>query len=239
MRVGKQHIALLGVAMVMAMGQVAFAESPILWNLEVKGGGFTPGIDDEEGLTGEPYKTVYGDSNGFLLMSELGVQVYRGVIGSVALQGGLGFMSKDGKSIDPESGEQPGDQTTIEILPTQFSVAYHLNYLAEEFNIPFVFSAKYGVDYWAWWFLNADGNLARADEAEGSGSTMGTHFSVGVKFLLDWVDPSSAQSFDSDVGVNRSYLMAEFMRADVNDFGSETSMNLGGDTFLFGIAFEM
>ena len=118
-------------------------------------------------------------------------------------------------------------------------MAYHLNYLAEEFNIPLVFSAKYGVDYWAWWFLNADGNLARADEAEGSGSTMGTHFSVGVKFLLDWVDPSSAQSFDSDVGVNRSYLMAEFMRADVNDFGSETSMNLGGDTFLFGIAFEM
>ena len=30
-------------------------------------------------------------------------------------------MSMDGKSIDPDSGEQPGDATTFELLPTQVS----------------------------------------------------------------------------------------------------------------------
>ena len=55
----------------------------------------------------QPYQTVYGDESSILLMSELGVQVYRGTIGTFALQGGLGFFSKDGKSVDPESGSSP------------------------------------------------------------------------------------------------------------------------------------
>ena len=53
MRAGKRFGVLLGgVALLTMVAQTALAETPILWNLEVKGGGFIPGIDEEEGLTG-------------------------------------------------------------------------------------------------------------------------------------------------------------------------------------------
>ena len=217
----------------------ALAESPIMWQFEFKGGGFAPGIDEEEGLTGTPFADVYGNGNGLLMMVEMDLQFYRGVVGSLAIGGGLGFMSMDGKSIDPDSGEQPGDQTTFELLPTQVSLVYHFDVMAQRWNIPFVPFAKVGGDYWAWWILDSGSDLARVDGDKAMGGTYGMHFSGGLKFLLDSIDPSSAQTFDHEMGVNNSYLMFEYQSATVNDFGGDKSFNLGGDAFLFGLAFEM
>ena len=238
----KPHQAYTPIALLMAllfMAVPAQAESPIKWQFELKGGGFAPSIDEEPGLTGTPFSDVYGNSNFFLLMTELDLQFYRGAVGSFALGGGLGFTSMDGKSIDPENGEQPGDKTTFEILPVQLAFVYHFNLLAERLNVPFVPFAKFGVDYWAWWIMDANSDIAREDDKKAMGGTYGTHYSAGLKLLLDWIDPSSAQTFDLEMGVNNSYLMVEYQSATVNDFGSSKSFNLGGDTFLFGLAFEM
>lgn len=225
--------------LMLALTGPAVAESPVMWQFELKGGGFSPSIDDEVGVDGTPFKDVYGNSNFFLLMTELDVQFYRGVVGSFAIGGGLGLTSMDGKSIDPDSGEQPGDKTTFEIMPVQLALVYHLDFLAQRLNVPFVPFAKFGADYWAWWIMDANDDIARVDGKKAMGGTYGTHYSFGMKLLLDWIDPSSAQTFDLEMGVNNSYLMVEYQSATVNDFDTGNSFNLGGDTFLFGLAFEM
>lgn len=230
--------AALAVASLFSLGN-AYAESPVMWMFEVKGGGFTPGIDAEDGLTGTPFADVYGNGNSLLLMSELDLQFYRGVVGSFAFAGGLGFSSIEGKSIDPSAGDQPGDTTTFELLPLQASLVYHFDYLANHLNVPLVPFVKFGGDYWAWWILDSSDDIARNNGKKAMGGTYGTHYAGGIKFLLDWLDPSTAQTFDLEMGVNNSYLVVEYQNATVNDFGDAKSLNLGGEAFLFGLAFEM
>ncbi len=230
-------------AIALALGTsigTAHAASPIMWQWELKGGFFSPGIDDEEGLTGSPYESVYGNEGAFLFMTELDLQFVRSVAGSSAIGFGIGFMSADGKSLDPDSGDKPGDTTAFELMPMQLAYVHHFDYLALNHSVPLVPFVKFGADYWAWWVLDPGDDIARTDDGEKAmGGTWGYHTSAGVKFLLDWVDPSSAQTFDLEMGVNNSYVFFEYQSATVDDFGSSTSFNLGNDSFMFGLSFEM
>ena len=47
-----------------------------------------------------------------------------------------------------------------------------------------------------------------------------------------------AAEFDTESGVNNSYLFAEYTTSEVNDFGSDESMELSSDHLSFGLMFE-
>ena len=47
-----------------------------------------------------------------------------------------------------------------------------------------------------------------------------------------------ARAFDLDMGVNNSYLFAEYLSATIDDFGDRNSLHLGDDTVFFGVAFD-
>lgn len=234
----KQWLAALIALTVMGVSPAASAESPIQWQVELKAGPYKPSIDGEF-ANAHPFETIYGESPVGLAMVEVGLQVYRGPIGVLAISGAFGFSSDEGTSLDPETNTKPGDATTFNVAPTQLSLVYEMNALQQEFEIPLVFFGKGGVDYWLWWVRDANDEIAAYEGAEAMGGTMGWHAGGGVRLLLDWLDPGSAQSFDQDIGVNNSYLFAEYTHARVDDFGSATSFRLGNDILLFGLSFEM
>jgi len=234
----KQWLGALVAMSVLGASPALYAESPILWHIELKGGAYKPSIDGEF-ANAHPFATIYGESPVALGMVEIGLQLYRGPIGVFALSGSFGFSSDEGTSLDPATDTKPGDATTFNVAPTQASIVYEMTALQRYYEVPFTLFAKGGVDYWLWWVRDANDDIAEYDGSEAMGATMGWHAGGGLRFLLDWLDPGSAQSFDQDIGVNNSYLFAEYTHARVDDFGSASSFRLGNDIFLFGLSFEM
>jgi hypothetical protein len=47
-----------------------------------------------------------------------------------------------------------------------------------------------------------------------------------------------AIAFDSESGVNNSYIFVEYQHLEVDDFGSSDSLVLSDDALSFGLAFE-
>jgi hypothetical protein len=78
-------------------------------------------------------------------------------------------------------------------------------------------------------------------ELQGSvkGHADGYHARAGLQFLLDGLDPDSANSFYLDEGVYHTYFFIEagYTRAMVNTT-SGGSVNLGGTNYLAGLLFE-
>ena len=76
------------------------------------------------------------------------------------------------------------------------------------------------------------------DSFSAVGGIFGLHFGVGLKLLLDFLDPESAMSLESSMGVVNSYFFAEMAISWVDGFGSDSHMDVGDDTFMFGLMME-
>jgi hypothetical protein len=213
--------------------------TPITSALELRFGGVQPAIDDEFDGTG-PYERIFGDRNLLLAEVEYDRQFWRG-FGSFAVGVHGGHMSREAKALN-EDGERSPDRTRLTIWPVRASAVYRFDVLQERWNVPLVIAAKAGLDYYLWRVSTA-GEVARetnadGDELKGSGGTAGWHASVALHLCLDWFAPGMARSFDTNVGVNNSYIFAEYMASSVNDFGGAKSWDLSASSAVFGLAFE-
>ena len=122
-------------------------------------------------------------------------------------------------------------------------MTYRFDWLAQKFKVPLVPYFKGGMTYSVWWVTNGSGEIANTYDLEGEGragygGTFGLHVGGGLQFLLDWFGAGMAAEFDSEIGVNNSYIFFEYAYHSVNDFGSETSFDLGDANFSAGLMFE-
>jgi len=211
----------------------AFAEaSPVNMMIEFKAGPYTPD------KLGTAFDTHFGDSSGYLIELEYDWQFWRGV-GSLGLGFHLGYGSISGKSVD-KAGNRTIDSTSLHWLPLRLSLVYRFDYLWTRFNFPFTLYAKAGFDYVFWWVIDGSGSVSTAaDGTKGYGGTFGFHAVGGVAFVLNWLAPGMAKSFDVEWGVNNSYIFAEFMYAQIDNFGARGAFNLTDQaTFLIGLGLE-
>jgi hypothetical protein len=72
----------------------------------------------------------------------------------------------------------------------------------------------------------------------GAGISWGYFFTGGLMLMLDFLDPRLARDFDSEMGVNHSYIFAEFDYEQVDSFGAP-ALNLSSRRFSFGLAFDI
>lgn len=214
-------------------------DSRITGAFELKLGRYTPEIDSDFDGTG-PYELVFGDRSPLLIEAEYDRQFWRGV-GSLGVFGAVGLNQVKGASIS-EDGTDAADETRLRIVPFRVGLVYRFDYLQERWNVPLVIALKGGLDYYAW-FVRTEGGIADHTDALGNrtvgrGGTTGYHLAVGGYFLLDFLAPRMAANFDTNSGVNNTYLFAELMMARVDDFGGDGSWDLSDTSVLFGIAFE-
>ena len=181
---------------------------------------------------------------------ELGLHLWKGH-GALGLAAGWGFFRIEGKSLVLEDPEQPydpesnpyiraGDETTFNIMPFILQAVYRWDYAARRWRVPLVPYFKAGVVYAIWWIEKAERDIARfgADGAKARGGTFGYQINLGLAFLLDVLEPSAAKRLDSELGINHTYLFAEFVHSQVR-WGSEDRMRIGMPaTFLAGLALE-
>ncbi len=233
----KRPLAVFGFVVALLIAGPTRAESPRDMVLEIKFGPFRPSVDSEFGGKASPYKDVMG--GGSVLMSQVEYQYeFYNRVGVVAVGASLGY-ARDQGTARLSDGQESNDSTTFHLVPLSLSAVYRFDYLAQNFRVPLVPHVKAGFDYYLWWITDAVGQVARSkDGAVGQGGTFGGHVTVGLAFHMDFLSPDMAQTFDADVGVNNTYLFAEYVMSWVNDFGSSRSLDLSSRTFLFGIAFE-
>lgn len=213
--------------------------SPRNGGIEFKLGSFRPRIDTESGLNGTPYADTFGKT---LLLAELGVQrfFYQG-IGTAGLGVSAGYGEKYAYAVDATTHAQSAERTSIKLVPLRLNALYKFDYAAFKWGIPLVPYVEAGLVYTPWWVTKGDETEVAIDadgnSLKGSGGRWGYGFIGGVSFLLDVLEPRMARDFDLDLGVNHTYLFAEYSYSEVNNFGG-AGFNLGSHHWMFGLAFD-
>jgi hypothetical protein len=73
----------------------------------------------------------------------------------------------------------------------------------------------------------------------GEGHSIGSHLAIGISLNLNPFDEYAAKTFDDSLGVNNSYLFAEWTREDLSGLGLQHNpLRVGGSSWTFGLAFE-
>lgn len=212
----------------------ANAESSIWGSAEVKIGSIYPSLDKEFGDTG-PYSKTFGEN---ILVGELEIDAHL-ISNPIFLLGvgmsmGYGSVSGDAKAKD---GAKTDDKTSLSIMPFRASAVARLTFLVTKFNIPFVPTAKVGIDSYHWSINDTKGDTVNANGKEGSGWKTGWHAGLGLHFLLNSIAPGMASNFDFQWGVNRSYFFGEYMITKIDGFG-DPGFDFSDNYWNFGLAFD-
>lgn len=211
--------------------------SPQHFAFELRFGPYSPDIDSEFGGSSEPHKVFFGDNSRLMSQIEFDYQILRHV-GSLGIGIGAGYFSESGKN--PTAMNTPSDdRSTLRLFPFSLSAVYRFDLPYERAKIPLVPYGKVGLDYVMWSIRNGNGEIPD-DPAGGraAGGTWGWHAAVGVSFILDFLDPISAQQFDVEMGVNHTHLFMELGTWKVDGLGMANKLHVGDTTWVGGLLFE-
>jgi hypothetical protein len=211
--------------------------SPQDYAFEVRLGRYLPNVDDEfSGAT--PFADTFGNSNRFLLGVELDWQAVRVPhFGSFGPGFGLGYTSASAGAPLADGTGRSQQETSLAVLPLYAVGVLRVDVLATDLKIPLVPYGKLGLGYALWW-VDVGDDTAKVGSVSGKGASFGWQFALGGMLQLDFLDRQSSITLDTTVGVNHSYVFAEWYRSDLSGFGSGT-MQVGDNTWMAGLAFEM
>jgi hypothetical protein len=213
--------------------------SPQHFAVELRFGPWLPDIDSEfhatDGVPARtPYRDYYGTSSHLMTQAEFDVELYH-KLGTAAVGFGVGYFQVSGTA-PFDTGAPSGDKSTLRVVPLSLLGIYRFDYFLEKRNVPLVPFVKLGLN-WAYW-QNTDGNgqIAMADNGgKGSGGTFGWEAATGLALVLDMFDPDAAKDFDTDLGVNHTAVLIQFVHADISGLGESNRLHVGDNTWSAGI----
>lgn len=205
--------------------------------VEVKLGAFTPLIDREVSLGAvKPYETIYGGDPMLLFNVSAERQLFQALgTAGVGLSGG--YAEKYAPAL-LEDDSQAGESTGLRLVPLQLFGVYRFDYPAHAWGVPLVPYVKAGLSCTVWSASKGADLETTRNGKQAIGARWGWGFTGGLSLLLDVFEPRLARDFDTDMGVNHSYLFVEFNFTDVNNFYT-AGLDLSGRYVMFGAAFEI
>jgi hypothetical protein len=211
--------------------------SPQHFAAELKFGPYFPDIDKEFDGAERPFHDVFGSSSAVIGLFEFDYQFLRPPGISLGIGGQIGGFRFEGKALDPDTGERSGEDTTFAAIPMNLDLVIRVDALLRYTVVPLVPYIKGGLSYYVWWTKNESG-VSSIEGEQGRGGTFGWNLQTGLMLCLDPFEPRAARTFDNEVGVNNSYLFAEFFLAQIDNFGTGNALNLSDMTWLVGLALE-
>lgn len=222
--------------LVASAAQASGGESSKTGVFEFKLGGYTPLVDREPALNGaKPFASTFGSPNLLLGEIEYDRQFFQG-FGSLGMGFSLGYAEKYAYAKLASSTLLSSERTSFQVVPMKLLAVYRFDVPALKWGIPVVPYAKGGLAYSGWW-VNKGQSVEFFNGARGAGGTWGYAGILGISVLLDFFDMRLARDFDSGLGVNHSYLFAEYTHQEVNDFG-RGGLDLSSRHWMFGLALE-
>ena len=217
--------------------------SPQHFAFELRFSPYKPDIDSDPALNGKtPYQNVFGTAPRFFIGGEFDWQALRiPHLGSLGPGVSIGYTNRSDPAqfTNPPPGSPPsGETTSLWIIPMSAMAVLRVDVLWRDVGIPLVPYAKLGLAYALWRASNTLGTSS-FDGVSGEGHSWGTHFAAGLSLNLNPFDAYAAQNFDDAMGVNGTYLFAEWTREDYNGLGFQSDpLRVGGTNWTFGLAFE-
>lgn len=210
------------------------------WMWDLRAGMFIPDIDREFNGTAHPYQDIFSNQKKLAWHSELSWQFFRG-FGTLALGADIGFFFRSGNAL-MEDGSKSGDTTSFFLIPLGVKFVYRFDILQNNYNIPFTPYGKVGLVYNLWWITDGNGDIATWDNTstgKARGATTGYEFALGLSLLLDVFDPEAAAALQRDSGIDNSYVFVEWTyNRSEGILGVGSTLQVGGRTWMFGLAFE-
>ncbi len=204
---------------------------------ELRVGRYVPEVDDS--VNGSPFQDTFGTSNRYTFGAEVDWQLVRiPHFGTLAPGVGWSYTKFGARAVFADGSGTSASDTRIHIMPMYLVGVARADFLMRDFKVPFVPYAKLGFGYAMWW--SSDGKRGAEYEGQkGRGSSYGLTYALGGMFLLDVLDPDDAVSADGLVGINNSYIFAEWFRPQLDGFGSNKVLNLSSSSWVIGIALEI
>lgn len=210
--------------------------------LEFRFGGYKPLIEQEGALGENPYNATFGASSMLLAEVEYDRQLFQ-KFGSAAVGLSAGYAEKYGAATALRANQDGSlapvealENTALKVVPLRLLGVYRFDWGALNYGVPLVPYAKAGLVYTLWW-VTEGGGVEYANGQRGAGGKWGYQGSLGLSLMLDMLEPRLARDFDTDVGVNHSYLFAEYTYAQVNSFGA-AGLDLSSRHWMFGLTLE-
>jgi hypothetical protein len=205
------------VLMLLAAPFAVHAEDALLdrphWSIEVKGGTFSPSLDD--------WARNYGKRDIPEYALSVAYKIFRVV--DIGIEGGL--AKTRGPAIAKLHGTQAGN-VMYEIYPFNAFVLFRGVVREDQAIVPYAGGGFTKIVY----------REAVEGQSSRHGSANGYHARGGLQFLLDDVDRAAANGLYLDYGIMHTYLFveAEYSVAKVK----QVSTDLGGLAYLAGFLFE-
>jgi opacity protein-like surface antigen len=225
-------------------GQVHDRHSSQNFAIEFRASPYKPNVDSDPALNGQtPYKNVFRDVPRLFVGAEIDWQVLRiphfGSLGP-GLSAGYTTASDPASFTMPHNGTTvSGETTSLWIAPFTLSAVLRVDVLWRDLGIPVVPYAKLGVAYALWRASNTLGTSS-ADGVSGTGFSLGTHVGLGLAIDLNPFDPYSAQNLDDAMGINNTYIFAEWDWDNYTGLGFQSDpLRVGGSNWIFGLALEL
>ena len=214
-------------------------ESPRSMMVEVKIGSYEPLIDRVFSGKPGPYALAFGTP---MLLGELELDYeFFKTFGSLSGALSVGYAEKYAKSfIDIDAGTRAEQSTSLQLVPLKALLTYRFDYALEKWGIPFVPYVKGGLVMIHYWGANGP-SIETAERIRGEGNKFGFVVTPGLALCLDFLDSRLARDFDTGLGVNHTYLFAEWNFQEVTNFGAQGAkdLDLSSRQFMFGLAFEL
>jgi len=212
--------------------------SPQIGLFEARFGVYNPRVDASV-PNGTPYADTFGTKNRYMFGMEGDWQAVRiPHLGTLGPGLGWGYTRANGYArLTDNPGVRSGEQTSLTIMPIYLVAVLRADVLPRELGIPLVPYGKLGMGTAIWWSSDG-GKTAYAGDVKGTGISFGPQFALGGMFLLDILDQQTARDADASLGINNSYLYAEWYVAELDAFGSNKRLNAGANTWVAGFAIE-
>ncbi len=217
-------------------------ESPQHWELELRFSPYSPRIDDEPGLKGTPYKDTFGTMKRLLFSLELDYQALRiPYVGALGPGLSVGYTQMTDSSFRT-NGTRSTEDTDLSLYPFYGVAVLRLDEAWRRAGVPLVPYGKLGLGYTIWKISNPGGTATVTDAAgnvtKGFGGTWGVHGAVGLQFAMDVLDRGAVRNLDTAVGINHTYLFAEYYWSELSGIGQSHPLRVGDRTWALGLSFE-
>jgi hypothetical protein len=225
-------------------------ESPQNFALEVRISPFSPDVDSDPALHGcTPFRDIFGTGKSVMASAEFDWQALRiRHLGTIGPGVGIGTVSFNASAPNTSSGTgggcitsngtNSGEQTSLSIYPIWAVAVLRADALWKEVHEPIVPYAKFGYGSAFWQASNTLGT-SKYNGSVGQGYSVGTMLAIGLSFNLNVFDDYAARNFDEGMGVNSTYLFAEYTYMNLNGLGLESNpLRVGGSMWTFGLDWE-
>jgi hypothetical protein len=206
---------------------------------ELKLGTLIPRVGDEQGLSSNPYQTIFSNHSMLYGGGEVDFIAWHGY-GAVTVGFAAGYAEKYAPALlvtnDQTNGQPSTEKTALIIFPLRLPVAYRFDVTWSRWRIPLVPYFKVALLATPW-RVTKGGTTEVVNGQTGSGLKWGYAFTGGVAFVLDVLSAQMAKDMTTNTGIRHTYIFAEYNLDQLTDFG-KNNLNLSSRWFTFGLGFE-